>query len=293
MRTIWVSALVALSVTSCGTPEELRTLPAPLASSRSASGASVESALYEANATVLENDEQGPMLCLGGIMDSLPPQCGDIPAPNWDWDDVTGEERQSGVTWGGAYHVTGRFDGDTFTLTERPGPPVPHLDPKDDFSSEPACEEPEQGWITEGNVDQEAAGRALSGLRSEPDYSAGWITQLEPPGEYEDTGPVVLNAAFTGDLERHEADLRARWEGSLCVVRYDRSLDELERVRRSVDADLEGIGVHMLYSDLDEVGGSLNYHVAYLSKEDRRTLEERYGRELLDITTALIPLSPN
>jgi hypothetical protein len=245
--------------------------------------------LFETNATVLDDGTSGPKLCLGGIQESLPPQCGDVPITNWDWSDVDDEERSRGVTWGGSYHVVGRFDGDKFSLTEPPGPPAEHLEPADDFSSEPACEEPDIGWVTEGQVDQQAAGRALSSVRNEDDYAAGWVTQLEPPGEYEDTGPVVLNAAFTGDLERHEADLRQRWEGSLCVVLYERSLEDLESMRNEVYGLLENMSALMLYSDLDEIDGSINVHVIYLEQADREELEERYG-DALDVTTALVPV---
>ncbi len=158
--------------------------------------------LYESNAIVLEDRKRGPHLCIGAIASSYPPQCGDIPLAGWDWGDVKGEERALGVTWGGPYHVVGTFDGQRFTLTEDPGSAQKALDPKDEFDSGPACEEPEGGWITDGNVDQDVAGRALAAVRGEPDYAAGWVTQLEPPAELEDSGPVVLNAGFTGDLER-------------------------------------------------------------------------------------------
>jgi hypothetical protein len=62
--------------------------------------------LYEASATVLDDGRRGPMLCLGMILTSLPPQCGDVPIANWDWNAVEGEHSQAGTTWGD-YHVVG------------------------------------------------------------------------------------------------------------------------------------------------------------------------------------------
>lgn len=284
--------LVCLSLAACGRPSpDPASAQDPSPSTAAApSGNNGSNALFEANATVLENDKGETNLCLGVILDSLPPQCGDIPVMNWEWNQVDGEERAGGVTWGGSYHVVGSFDGETFTLTNKPGPPAEHLKPEDNFSSAPACEEPAQGWIEEGAVDQQVAGRALSSVRREPEYSAGWVTQLEPVGVESDTGAVVLNAAFTGNLEKHEASLRQHWDGSLCIVRYERSMDELELIRAKVYTRLEELSVQMLTSDLDEIGNSINVHVIHIDEADREELMERFGFETVQITTALRPL---
>lgn len=58
-------------------------------------------------------------LCLGAIAESYPPQCGGIPLEGWDWEAVDGEETASDHTWG-AYAVTGRYDGEVFTVTADP-----------------------------------------------------------------------------------------------------------------------------------------------------------------------------
>lgn len=283
--------LVCLPLAACGRPS---TGPPsahnPSPSTTAVSGESGSNVLFEANATVLENDKGETNLCLGVMLDSLPPQCGDVPLMNWDWNQVKGEERAGGVTWGGSYHVVGSFDGETFTLTDKPGPPAEHLIPEDDFSSAPACEEPAHGWIEEGEVDQQVAGRALSHVRREPEYSAGWVTQLEPPGVESDTGAVVLNAAFTGNLDKHEASLREHWNGSLCIVRYGRSMDELEQIRTEVYAMLEELSVRTLTSDLDEIDNSINVHVIHIDETDREGLMQRFDSETVEITTAFRPL---
>lgn len=284
--------LVCLSLAACGRPAtDPPSAQDPSPDTTAAlSGDDGSNALFEANATVLENDKGETNLCLGVMLNSLPPQCGDIPLMNWDWDDVEGEERAAGVTWGGSYHVVGSFDGEVFTLTRKPGPQAEHLSVEEDSSSEPACEEPAEGWIEEGAVDQQVAGRALSEVRREPEYAAGWVTQLEPAGEQSDTGAVVLNAAFTDNLEEHEATLRQQWNASLCVVRYERSIDELEQIRAEVYAMLEELSVRMLTSDLDEIDNSINVHVIQVDEADREDLMERFGAEVVQITTAIHPL---
>ena len=100
--------------------------------------------LFEATATVLSSTEHGPMLCFGAIADSLPPQCGDIPITNWDWQRAEGEQRAAGTTWG-SYRVIGTYDGNAFTVSdvgsvEVTDPPI------DDNPSDTPCEKPESGW---------------------------------------------------------------------------------------------------------------------------------------------------
>lgn len=68
--------------------------------------------------TVLELDGT-PMLCLGAIAESYPPQCSGPEVVGWDWAAVDGEETASGVTWG-AYAVWGDWNGETFAVTREP-----------------------------------------------------------------------------------------------------------------------------------------------------------------------------
>ena len=43
---------------------------------------------YEADAMVLQAEGQPALLCLGTVLDSLPPQCGDVPIVGWNWGEV-------------------------------------------------------------------------------------------------------------------------------------------------------------------------------------------------------------
>ncbi len=83
--------------------------PDPSNGGNETAGTTVDEPRYEATTMVLE-DADGPQLCLGGVMESLPPQCGGIPVEDWNWADVDGEESVRGVTWG-EFHVMGTFDG--------------------------------------------------------------------------------------------------------------------------------------------------------------------------------------
>lgn len=287
-NSLCAAAAAILLLAACGNPgpqQHARTTPHPHASSE-------PHGLYEANATVLDDGGSGPKLCLGAMLESLPPQCGDVPVEGWDWADVEGEERASGVTWGGDYHVVGTFDGQRFELSEPPGPPAPHLVPPDDFSSEPVCEEPAGGWITEGEgIDRSAAGRILGPLERHPEYAAGWITQLAPADDESDTGPVVLNAAFTGHVAEHEARLREQWPGPLCVALYERSLKDLQRIRQEAGELAHEMGSQNLSSGLDVTRNLVELHVVHLPDRTRAELEERFGRDALRLAAALVPVS--
>lgn len=55
-------------------------------------------------------------------------------------------------------------------------------------------------------------------------------------------GPVIVNAVFTGDRERHEAEIRSVWGGPLCVVEREvPTADELARIRKEAEAGLHGL----------------------------------------------------
>lgn len=73
-----------------------------------------------AQTTILQAGEDAdPELCLAGVMESYPPQCGGPVVVGLDWADVADAETASGVTWGTGW-VIGTYDRQTqvFTLTE-------------------------------------------------------------------------------------------------------------------------------------------------------------------------------
>ena len=97
-----------------------------------------------------------PHACLGGVADSLPPQCGDgVPLAGWDWAAAGTYETSGEVRWG-VYVLTGTFDGTALTVTDadrrrRPASrrPVAFVTP---------CPEPAAGWVPS---DPERSGGAV------------------------------------------------------------------------------------------------------------------------------------
>jgi hypothetical protein len=249
--------------------------------------------LYEANGMVCEDGTRGPLLWLGGIRLILGPQpCGGIPLVNWNWRAVEGEETAGGTT-SGSYHVVGLYDGETFTVTDV-GPY--EYDPSalgTDPDTTSRCEEPEGGWAVPdpGHNTQNDVGGAAAYARSQPDYVTSWNTHLEPARL--EFGPVIFNAVFTGDAERHEARIRKVWDGPLCVVARDvPTARELGRVRKEVEAGLGDLGLQMLWSSGPAVEPVIEIGVvADVGGEAQATLDARYGQGVVRLIPALRPVS--
>ena len=109
-------ALVAVGalLTGCGTETGGRVDPAgPVASPTAVPAA--DGQVQTRYASTILDDGDGAELCVGGVAESYPPQCGGPPITNWNWADHEGDfEEASGVRWGD-FHVVGTFDGETFT----------------------------------------------------------------------------------------------------------------------------------------------------------------------------------
>jgi hypothetical protein len=245
--------------------------------------------LYEANTTVLENKTHGPMLCLGGVLMSLPPQCGDVPMAGWDWSAVEGEKTVSGTT-SGSYHLVGRYDGETFTATTV-GPYEKGFTPDEDPDFSSPCPDPEGGWPGLEHASQEEAHRVAVYARSQPDYAAMWVTPLEP-AKYE-FSPVVVNVVFTGEPDRHEAEIRKVWDGPLCVVARDvPTARELAGIRKEAEASLDELGLQMLWSAGPDVEPVIEIGVvADLGGKGQAAFDARFGPGVVRVIPALEPVS--
>lgn len=246
--------------------------------------------LYEGSGTVLEAaEEHGPELCLGAILTSLPPQCSGVPIANWDWKAVEGERSRSGTTWGD-YHVVGTYDGEVFRVTEV-GPPA-YQEWEDIYRYETPCPEPEGGWVVPdpAHNTQEETRRAHAYARAQADYVISWNDHLEE--ELQEFGPVVLVAVFTGDAERHEAEIRKVWGGPLCVVARDLpTARELARIRKEVENRLPDLGLELLGSGTG--GFPPTIFVDVVADEGGRAqavVDDEYGPGIVHFVPALRPV---
>jgi hypothetical protein len=250
--------------------------------------------LYASDATVLEARGSGPELCLGVVNDSYPPQCSGIPIANWDWNSVDGEESASGTTWG-EFHVVGRYDGTTFTVKDAGPYRQPPPDDGDPFAA--PCPEPEGGWVATdpARATEEHLQLVARTAERESDSAGIWVDYLVPP-EAVDAGSVtpndvILVAAFTGDLVRHEAELREMWGGPLCVTRHERTLRELERIQAEIASEVaEQLGIEKTWSSLDVMENEVELGVVVADDDVREALDARYGPGAIELHPALLRL---
>ena len=111
------------SATACSTEAETRAVD-PSAPSDAAAGASSgepptpvpDGEVRTQGLVMVLDDGDGPEMCLGGVAESYPPQCGGPALADFAWGDV-GSEEASGVRWG-QYALTGTYDGTTFTVSD-------------------------------------------------------------------------------------------------------------------------------------------------------------------------------
>jgi len=300
-------AVLVLAGSSCGTEGPGTGSAAPSASG-SASAASppaqVPSARGEVTTrypvTVLD-DGDGAELCVGGVADSLPPQCGGPRLVGWDWADHQGDfESRGGVRWGD-FLVTGTFDGTSLTPTEVvPGdqvdPPAPQ-DDADRFAT--PCPEPEGGWrvLHPAKTTQASEDRTFRAAERLEGYAYSWVdqsinpvwddwqdgtaTDSEAEQALDDPALLVINVKVTGDPADAERTLRETWGGSLCVTRAQHTQQELMGIAQEL-FDLPG-----------SLGGGpeddwVDFQVLYDDGSYQAWADTAYGAGTVVVTSALV-----
>lgn len=281
MRTMALLSLTVVMLAACGTPE---------GPSDGGDRVQVSEQKYRGTGTVLEEKNVDPVLCLGVVLDSLPPQCGGTTIVGWDWDAVSGEESASGTTWGD-YEVTGFYDGETITLIEA-GPPR-RQDSEDD-SIEAGCPEPAGGWERPNPelLSEDDYQRAIKSSRREPDFGGAWVDYIDEPTEFTDPQDIILNLAFTGDLERHEEEIRRSWGGPLCVVEHEHTFQRIREIQQELhDVAAQEFDLEVLWSDASEYRNLVEIGVVVIDPATQQEIDERYGHGTVEVVAQLRPVS--
>ena len=279
MRRVLATGSAALVLAACGADGE-REPPAAAGPQR-----------YAADATVLEEDDRsGPMLCVGIVLESLPPQCGDVPLDGWDWDAVEGEQRMSGTTWGD-YRVIGTYDGERFAV-EEVLPPTPPSSGEEDIDPVPTpCEEPAGGWLAqlpgEGSRDL-----AIRYAEAQPEHVDTWVTWLEPEADPAENDSYLVNVVFTERAAEHESAMRDRWSGPICVLeREGPTARDREQMQAEVERMLDDLGVRWTGVGSGGAGRPIGVEVlADPGGELQALLDERFGPGIVVVTQLLEPV---
>jgi hypothetical protein len=288
--TSWL-AVTCLALTACG-DEPAGTAADPTAEPGDR---------YTTTVTVIEAPGHGPQLCTS-VMQSNPPQCGPggIEVVGWDWTGLDGSEAKGGTTWG-EYVVIGTYDGEHFTITEPPSPPVPPEPTPERPPATTPCPPPPDGWdvVDAATTTEEAQNAAVAYAHAQPDYVEVWVDSSMNPAwamkeseinadtlwMFNDPTKLILNVRFTGNLESHERALRAIWGGALCVSSGERTAAELESLRARLHDELAPLG-----SSVDGRAGQVFLQVT-VDDGLQAELDQRYGPGLVRVHALLTPVN--
>ncbi|MDP3890348.1 hypothetical protein [Nocardioides sp.] len=244
-------------------------------------------------ATVMDTGT-GPELCLGGVMESYPPQCGGPRIEGFDWADQDGMFDQEGEIRWGLFALTGTFDGTTFTVT-RPAVPGALYDPiaeePDEDPLTTPCPEPEGGWqvVDPARTDQASMEAVFAEASRLDDYAGAWMDQSPNPADptsdpeaMNDPTLVIVNVTVTGDPAAAEADLREVWGGMLCVSRAEHTEAELSGIQQEL-GELPGL--------LSSWSGRDRVHVEVVFDDGslQAWVDETYGDGVVVVSSALRP----
>jgi hypothetical protein len=247
---------------------------------------------------VVETPQHGPLLCLGGLAASLPPQGSGPAISNWDWTTVSGYTILSATTWG-AYTLIGTYDGHRFTMTRPPQSLVASATTRDEERDRDRlrapCPDPPGGWrvLDPSRTSDEALSRVVQAAQALEGYADVWLDQSRHPLFHRsdeeaaqrmaaDWQTHIVIVAVTGDTAVARAKLREFWGGPLCVTKARHTAAELMRVREELTrtAGLLALGHFLDHVDLQVIhdDGSL-----------QRALDARYGAGLVAVSSALKP----
>jgi hypothetical protein len=193
----------------------------------------------------------------------------------------------------------GTYDGASFTVSRVAlAPPERQPSHQEQFKHEPkpGCPRPAGGWAVPDPTRR--SDRHLDVLtraaRAQRDFAGLWVSYLAPMGDNvaEDPGEFVLTVAFTGDLARHQAELRPLWGGRLCVTRQQRTYRQLVRIQRDLhDPAVADLGLRVLGSGIRESANAVTLQVVALEDRARQALQARYGPGAVQATAVLTPIA--
>ncbi|HCX85201.1 MAG TPA: hypothetical protein DHV14_08715 [Micrococcales bacterium] len=258
--------------------------------------------VYTAATTLLQRDGADPVACLGGVLESYPPQCSGPVVIGLSWNDVADAEHASGVTWGNGW-VVGTYDEDrnTLTLTRRVATEAPDgVEPANPAlpALAPLCEDPWRGG-------DESAVALMAGpdgpeLPTDAIEAANLLHERATalPGyveTYVSDGVSAFNVLLTAgsDLEAAHRSLREVWPGWLCVGTTDSpSSVEAQQASDALAAHAEEL--RLLGWGADQVSGTFRVSVLVDEPELRSRLEAVlapwYPADRVELEAALRPL---
>jgi len=274
------AVLTVLGVTTaCSTEAEMKAVD-PSGSGGSAASTSSDGApptpvpdgeVRTQGLVMVLDDGDGPEMCLGGVAESYPPQCGGPALTDFEWGDV-GFEEASGVRWG-SYALTGTFDGTAFTVTD--AIPAALYDVMAEPEQDPLAAACDDATTTDtAKATPEDMDATLAAASALPTYATAWLTGN------------TINVAVTEDADGAEAELRKTWGGMLCVTTVERTEADLN----AINQELQGALGEQLLTSGSFAPDSLDAQVVFDNGSIQDWADETYGDGLVRISSALVPV---
>jgi hypothetical protein len=113
-------------------------------------------------------------------------------------------------------------------------------------------------------MDTEAA--AVAYVEAQPDFAGLWFDES------------ILNVRFTGDLARHESELRAIWGGPLCVSAADHTRAQLLAIQSEIE------GPDVVWSSTNEAQGVVDVQVLIATPALQAEYDAEYGDGVVRLT---------
>ena len=218
----------------------------------------------------------GPRLCLGpiaatGDMDRL---CGvGPPVADFSWDTVDGETSNEWGYTAGFYNLVGTFDGTAYHVLEARQAELPTSGESPDFTN--ACKAPPGGYpvVDPTKNNEEARLAAVEYANGQMDHAGLWVAEYN----------TMLNITFTGDIERHEREIREVWGGKLCVARRPHLAGEIGRVVRELHTDpaVAAAGIYVLHGGGDPVHNCARMEVLIADAAAQYWADQQYGKGMV------------
>lgn len=250
---------------------------------------------------LMQSDPDGPVeLCVGGVAESLPPQCGGPTLEgDFSWDEVK-SETVSGVTWtNDHYYAVGHFsptggDDGTFTLTQPVSaePPEGFTPPeREEIDFPQLCDDPtadvadtDQAASTGGPeafAEENALHELTQGMEG---YVTSWVSD----------GGAVTNVVVNSDADEARAQIREVFSGPLCVEQRDLPAEQgVRAAQEAVGAEFRELG--MLSSGGGGPTGVLEVQVLLADRSTVDRIHELVAPwltpEQVVVQSALLPLN--
>jgi hypothetical protein len=154
-----------------------------------------------------------------------------------------------------------------------------------------------RGWtITDPHRLSNDDARAMTAAaNAAPDFAGTWVdVSVTVPRHGDTPAEQLYDFGFTGDVERHRAELQAIWGGPICVTQLPRTDAALRHIADELQLDpavARSLGLRVLMALPLDTEGRVWVEALFADDARQRAVDRRYGRGVVQLSSALQPVS--